>query len=105
MKVMSVEQWTQRAGARDGNGNQVLPNSPMAMCWCLAGWIVRVLDVDNDRCEQRIREASNYILTHYDKVRDHMGEAEAVATVVYFNDVFCSPGDYEKVRDVLENVQ
>lgn len=39
--ISDPARWTQRSAAKDVSGNDVLANSPKAVCWCSAGALLK----------------------------------------------------------------
>jgi hypothetical protein len=82
--------WTQRAYAKDADGNCVTSDDPSAVCWCIYGAINKCYPNDEDH---------KMVLRH--KLREILCKEYGNPTIAEFNDT----GTHANVVALLEQAQ
>lgn len=95
------EKWTKGASARDKSGEVVSPDSPNAICWCLAG-AMRRCRLDKDVAINVVRDVIGGSITEFN---DGVATFESLTTVInsferiYYNDL--GQTDFSKGRSII----
>ena len=111
------EQWTRGALARDEKRNEIEPNDPDAVCWCLGGALGKVVsdcydqayaDLTGNKDTWDLRDAHERVLCNAVadailKMMPDVKEREDINGVATFND--CKKISHSQVLSILDDAK